>query len=139
MSEAKNESSGEAATSNALLGGKDYYEQGLADGLAGKEKPTGNENELCGWNIGNAKRRIIAGDAIGLVSTGTKCDACGEQNWGYRLGCRCNKSLDDKTVRYGLLVSDGSGVAKFMTLEEVEATGKPLIDTFTGEDVPLDA
>ena len=85
---------------------------------------------------------MAAGEAIGFVCAGTKCDACGHQDWGYRLGCRCNTSLEERTVRYGLLVNDGLAegeCAKFMTVEEVKATGKPLIDTGTGDDVPLDA
>ena len=125
-----------------MLGGKDDFDKGMAAGLAGRARPTGNEFEICGWDMGNARRRIVSGEAIGFVSTGTRCDACDEQNWGYRLGCRCNKSLEERTVRYGLLVNYGLAegqCAKFMTIEEVKAIGKPLIDTGTGADVPLDA
>ena len=118
------------------------FEQGEAAAFAGLPCPTEPQPAVQGWNFGNAKRRIQAGEAIGLVCQGTKCDACGDQNWGWRLGCRCNTTLEVMTVRHGWMVDDGlkeGECAKFMTVEEVRATGKPLIDTFSGELVPLPA
>lgn len=105
--------------------------------MAGQPRPTEPPQAVQGWDFGNAKRRIRAGEAVGMVCQGTKCDACGDQNWGWRLGCRCNGP-----VRHGLLIDDGLAdgeCAKFMTVEEVRAAGKPLIDTFTGATVPLPA
>lgn len=118
----------------------DVFEQAEEAALAGHPCPDGPPLAVQGWQAGNAKRRILAGEAIGFVCQGTKCDACGEQNWGHRAGCACNTDLDKVTIRWGLLVDDGlkpGEVAKFMTLDEVRATGKPLIDSFTGVDVAL--
>lgn len=118
------------------------FGRAMTAAMAGQPRPTEPPEAVQGWDCGNAKRRILAGEAIGMVCQGTKCDACGEQNWGYRLGCRCNTTLEVQTVRYGLLVDDGlteGACAKFMTLEEVRAAGKPLIDTFTGATVVLPA
>lgn len=118
------------------------FERAADAALAGEPRPDGPPQAVQGWDCGNAKRRIRAGEAIGMVWQGTKCDACGEQNWGWRLGCRCNTTLEAQTVRHGLLVDDGlpeGACAKFMTVDEVRAVGKPLIDTFTGATVPLPA
>lgn len=115
------------------------FEEGEAAAMAGLPRPDGPQPATQGWDFGNAKRRIRAGEAIGVVCQGTKCDACGDQNWGWRLGCHCNTGLMT-TVRHGLLVDDGlpeGEPAKFMTIDEARATGKPLIDTFSGADVPL--
>lgn len=116
------------------------FERAAAAAMAGMPRPTEPPQAVQGWDCGNAKRRIRAGEAIGMICEGTKCDACGEQNWGCRLGCRCNTTQDVQTVRHGLLVDDGlpeGDCAKFMTAEDVRATGKPLIDVFTGATVSL--
>lgn len=130
--------------SNAGLGRlpEDVFEHAVKAAMDGQPRPTEPPLAVQGWDCGNAKRRIQAGEAIGMVCQGTKCDACGEQNWGWRLGCSCNASLEAQTVRYGLLVDDGlpeGACAKFMTLDEVRAFGKPLIDTFSGDTVALPA
>lgn len=118
------------------------FDRAAEAAMAGEPRPTEPPLAVQGWDRGNATRRIRAGEAIGMVCLGTKCDACGEQNWGWRLGCRCNTALDFQTVRHGLLVDDGlpeGACAKFMTTDEVRAVGKPLIDIVTGATVPLPA
>ena len=137
MNEAENDTPGLVRLSDGLgraaQDAANVFEQAAEAAMAGQPRPTEPPQAVQGWDCGNAKRRIRAGEAIGMVCQGTKCDACGDQNWGWRLGCRCNGP-----VRHGLLVDDGLAdgeCAKFMTADEAQATGKPLIDIFTGATV----
>ena len=118
------------------------FEQGRQIGLAGGQKPTGPTGILQGWIHGDTLRRIRAGEVLGFVCQGTRC-TCGEQAWGWRAGCRCDDPA--QTMAWGVLVDDGladGGHAKFMTVDQVLATGLLLVNCFTGETmetVPLDS
>ena len=111
------------------------YEAGAEAALAGLPCPAEPPEAVQGWQHGNAKRRIQAGEVIGVVCQGTQCDACGMQTWGWRASCRCNGR-----VRHGVLVDDGlpdGASPKFMTVGALKALGKPVIDSLTGGDVAL--
>ena len=110
------------------------YEQGRQIGIAGGSQPEGLQAAQ-GWLHGDTKRRIASGEVLGFVCQGTRC-TCGEQNWGWRGGCRCDDPA--QTLEWGLLIDDGLADdqhAKFMTTDQVRATGLPLVHCFTGEVV----
>jgi hypothetical protein len=123
------------------------YNLGRDAGLLGLPKPP----EASQWAYDRAvvERRGRAGEAIVVVSNGTRCTGCGESNWGYRLGCRCWTSEQTMAafkgesgapaVEWGAFVyALGDSVdAPFMTYEELKAaaeSGKPVL-TDTGEPV----
>lgn len=108
-----------------------------AAALAGQPMPDAKGAVFSTWIAGDVKRRVLAKEVLGFVSQGTRCKVCGDQNWGWRAGCRCTQS-DDGAVEWGFLVDDGLNVceaAKFMTQEEVLAIGLPLVDLFTGKSI----
>lgn len=119
------------------------FEQWSQAALAGAQCPGEPPQAVQGWTHGDAKRRIQSGEAIGFVCIGTKCFSCGWQSWGRRLGgSNCTAHLNAQRIRHGVLVNDGLAegeAAKFMTVDELRATGKPLIDVFTGAAMPLPA
>lgn len=113
------------------------FEQGRQIGLAGGQKPTGPEGVLQGWIHGDTLRRIRAGEVLGFVCQGSRC-TCGEQAWGWRAGCRCDDPA--QTMAWGVLVDDGlddGQHAKFMTVDQVHATGLLLVHCFTGEVIEV--
>jgi hypothetical protein len=111
------------------------YKAGKEAGLRGEPKSQGGVHIEAGWLRGSVKRRIMEKRVIGVFSNATHCPRCNTTDWGFRLGCRCNTSLEDKTVEYGFLVDDGLAddkPLKFLSFEDAKKTTIPLVDGLTG-------
>jgi hypothetical protein len=118
------------------------YEIGVAAGLAGKPAPDGATAQfLQGFARGSVQRRAQNGEVIGVFTTATKC-TCGEMNWGFRAGCRCNTSFEDLTVTWGALVWGDTPDAemKFMSSQELLDASKikPVLDMNSGQPVSFE-
>jgi hypothetical protein len=113
------------------------YEDGMQSGLAGEPDPFPCHNgRRDGWRRGDTLRRIRAGEVLGVLSAGTRCKACSAQNWGNRMGCPAGCGGE---IEWGALVDKGgnpSEVAGFVGTGELASSALPLVDAFTGEDVP---
>lgn len=121
----------------------------LDAGLAGKPRPEGVVEMA--YLSGCARRRAAAGEIIGFVCQSSRCSACGEQNWGWRLGCACWSTAPRTTLApegvsmiYGAQVEAGSDPdvpeATFIEIERLRALvagGREILDIMRGTPVPL--
>ena len=137
----------QAVETPAMRESRARWERGHEAGVAGLPCPPDGD-ELAHRRAG-LQRRARAGEIIMALCQGCRCRNCGEQNWGWRLGCRCWTAEDMKGegpgMDYGLLVEpesdDPAAPARLMTRDELlaaRAAGTPILDDMTGEPVPLE-
>lgn len=127
------------------------WKDGIEAGEAGLACPEGAEPMA--YKSGLARRRVKAGEVIGFVMQTCLCKKCGEGNYYWRLGCRCwpdggfdveRNEREGYAMEYGYQVDAGSDPdapeSTFMTHERLFALaqdGREVIDTLTGEPVPV--
>lgn len=125
------------------------WDDGLKAGEAGLPFPEGAE--MMAYKSGVARRRSKAGEIIGFVMRACKCNACGAENYEWRMGCRC---WPDETwaavvpgfsMTYGYQCEARSDPAApestFMSNErliELANAGREVIDIMTGEPIPVE-
>lgn len=121
---------------------------GMDASLAGLPLPEGAT--AMAYRSGIARRRAAAGEVIGFVGQMSICSACGDRNWGWRLGCRCwpSDSLNPAgfSMTYGFQVEKGSDPAdpactfmSFDRITELAKGGREVLDIMSGEHVPVEA
>lgn len=81
-----------------------------------------------------------AGAAIAVICSATKC-VCGLTNYGQRMGCACNKTIEDSpTIEWGGLTWQGpSTEPRFVSTNELELLSKeiPVVSIDTGVAIPF--
>lgn len=129
--------------------GRKRWQGGQQAGEAGLPCP--EDADPMAYKSGVARRRVKAGEIIGYVMRSCKCNACGEQNYEWRMGCRCwtastwFEQVPGYSMSYGVQVEPGSDPSapesQFMTMErvvELVVGGREILDIMTGEPVPID-
>lgn len=131
---------------------REAFAAAQAIGLAGEPlPPDANPTQQSGWTLGNVKRRVLAGEVIGIVTRASKCLKCGSAMYGTRIACQCwpasldfpKLAADGYRMEWGALVSDASSLvngSKFMSgadLLAAQAAGKPIVDSLTGKTIVI--
>ena len=127
--------------------GRKRWQDGQGAGEAGLPCPEGADPMA--YKSGVARRRVKAGEIVGFVMRSCKCNDCGEQNYEWRLGCRCwtakGIAAGTLSMTYGYQVEPGSDpdepASQFMSQPRIlalAASGREVVDIMTGEPVPVE-
>lgn len=129
------------------------YQAGHEAGLAGLPLPE-SANEQA-WLRGGIERRARAGEIVAVVTLGSRCNSCGDQNYGWRMGCRCwsqeqtmaafTGADNAPQMEWGALALPNTQALGtplvFMSRDDLlaaRAAGKEVVDSDSGEPIVLD-